>query len=77
VRNLRTQVLGVRAGSWPAATENTAVAYSRVQTANLHGLDVQAYLTWALERVAACERPEDYAALTPMAHEEAQKHSGD
>ena len=54
------------------ARSGTAVAYTLVQTAKLHGLDVQAYLTWALERVAACKRPEDYAALTPMAYEEAQ-----
>lgn len=79
-RNLRAQALGrsnwLFAGGHESA-ENTAVAYTLVQTAKLHGLDVQAYLTWALERVASCDRPEDYAALTPMAYEEAQKRAGD
>jgi transposase len=79
-RNLRATALG--RSNWLFANghesaENTAVAYTLVQTAKLHGLDVQAYLTWALERVAACERPDDYAALTPMAYEEAQKRAGD
>ena len=76
-RNLRAQALG--RANWLFAVghesaENTAVAYTLVQTAKLHGLNVEAYLTWALERVAACEaQPEGYAALTPMAYEEAQK----
>ena len=48
--------------------------YTLVQTAKLHGLDVRAYLTWALERVARGRRdPALYAKLTPMAYEEAQK----
>ena len=80
-RNLRAQALG--RANWLFAVghesaEHTAVAYTLVQTAKLHGLDVLAYLTWALERVAACEgRPEAYAALTPMAYQEAQKRAGD
>lgn len=80
-RNLRAQALGrtnwLFAGSHESA-ENTGVAYTLVQTAKLHGLDVLAYLTWALERVAACEdRPDAYAALTPMAYEEAQQRARD
>ncbi len=79
-RNLRAQALGranwLFAGSHESA-ENTAVAYTLVQTAKLNGLDVLAYLTWALERVAACTSPEDYAALTPMAYEEAQQRARD
>ena len=80
-RNRRAQALG--RANWLFAVghesaENTAVAYTLVQTAKLHGLDVLAYLTWALERVAACqERPGDYAALTPMAYQEAQQRIGD
>ena len=79
-RNLRSQALG--RSNWLFAVghesaENTAVAYTLVQTAKLHGLNVLAYLTWALERVAACKRPDDYAALTPMAYQEAQKRAGD
>ena len=80
-RNLRAQALGRT--NWLFAVghesaEHTAVAYTLVQTAKLHGLDVLAYLTWALERVAACEgSPEAYAALTPMAYQEAQKRAGD
>ncbi len=79
-RNLRAQALG--RSNWlfavgHEAAEHTAVAYTLVQTAKLHGLDVQAYLTWALERVAACTWPDDYTALTPMAYEEAQKRAGD
>ncbi len=80
-RNLRSQALG--RANWlfavgHEAAENTAVAYTLVQTAKLHGLDVLAYLTWALERVAACrDQPEAYVALTPMAYEEAQKRAGD
>ena len=51
----------------------SSVAYTLAQTAKLHGRSVGAYLTWALERVAACEaRPEGQAALTPVAYEEAQ-----
>lgn len=79
-RNLRAQALG--RANWLFAVghesaEHTAVAYTLVQTAKLHGLDVQAYLAWALERVAACDGPEDYARLTPMAYQEAQERAGD
>lgn len=76
-RNLRAQAVGrsnwLYAGNHQAA-ECAAVAYTLVQTAKLHGLAVRAYLTWALERVAAGRKdPKIYAALTPMAYEEAQK----
>lgn len=76
-RNLRAQAVGrsnwLYAGNHEAA-ECAAVAYTLVQTAKLHGLDVRAYLTWALERVARGRRdPALYAKLTPMAYEEAQK----
>ena len=76
-RNLRAQALG--RANWLFAVghesaENTAGAYTVVQTAKLHGLNAEAYLTRALERDAACAaRPQGYAALTPMVYEEAQK----
>jgi hypothetical protein len=54
-RCLRGQALGrnnwLFAGSHQAG-RHTAVAYTLVQTARLHGVDVLAYLQWALERVA-------------------------
>ena len=73
-RNLRAQAVGrknwLHAGSHEAA-ECAAVAYTLIQTAKLHGLDVRAYLTWALERVAAGRTdPSVYATLTPMAYQE-------
>lgn len=76
-RCLRAQAVGrsnwLYAGSHHAA-ECAAVAYTLVQTAKLHGLDVRAYLTWALERAAAGRKdPAIYATLTPMAYQEAQK----
>lgn len=76
-RNLRAQAVGrsnwLYAGNHEAA-ECAAVAYTLIQTAKLHGLDVRAYLTWALERVAAGRTdPTIYARLTPMAYQEAQK----
>jgi len=76
-RNLRAQAVGrnnwLYAGNHEAA-ECAAVAYTLIQTAKLHGLDVRAYLTWALERVAAGRtNPSIYATLTPMAYEEAKK----
>lgn len=76
-RNLRAQAVGranwLYAGNHEAA-EGAAVAYTLIQTAKLHGLDVRAYLTWALERVAAGRKdPSIYATLTPMAYEEVKK----
>jgi transposase len=76
-RCLRPQALGRNnwqfAGSHQAA-HHTAVAYTLVQTARLHGLDVLAYLVWVLERVAACrDGGALYADLTPSAYEEAQE----
>lgn len=76
-RNLRAQAVGranwLYAGNHEAA-EGAAVAYTLIQTAKLHGLDVRAYLTWALERVAAGRKdPSIYTTLTPMAYEEAKK----
>ena len=79
-RNLRVQAVGrsnwLFAGTHEAA-ENAAVAYTLVNTAKLHGLDPRAYLTWALERVAAGRKDRTlYARLTPMAYQEAQQIQG-
>lgn len=76
-RNLRAQALG--RNNWLFAVghesaENTAVAYTLVQTAKLHGVDPEAYLAWALERVAGGRKdPAVYAKLTPAGYQEAQK----
>lgn len=80
-RCLRGQALGrnnwLFAGSHQAG-HHTAVAYTLVQTARLHGLDVLAYLTWVLERTASCrDGGALYAALTPAAYQEAQKSCAD
>jgi transposase len=76
-RNLRAHALARANWLFAVGHEsagNTAVVYTVVQTAKLQGLNVEAYLTWALERDAACAaRPQGYAALTSMFYEEAQK----
>ncbi len=52
----------------------SAAAQTLIVTAQLEGVDVLAYLTWLLERAAACrESGALYAALTPAAHKEAQE----
>lgn len=76
-RNLRAIAVGrsnwVYAGNDQAA-ENLAVGYTLAQTAKAEGVDVLAYLTWALERVGACNDRVDLAAkLTPAAYKEAHK----
>lgn len=80
-RDLRAQALGRTNGRFAVghdSAEYTAVACALVQTARLHGLDVLAYLPWALERVAAgAHRPDACASRTPMAYQEAQQGGGD
>lgn len=76
-RNLRAEAVGrsnwVYAGS-PQAAENLAVGYTLVQTAKAEGVDILAYLSWALERAYRCGDDLDLAArLTPAAYKEAQK----
>lgn len=76
-RSLRGHALGRKnwlfAGS-DAAAGRTAVAQTLIQTAQLEGVDVLAYLTWLLERAAACRDGGGlYANLTPAAYKEAQE----
>lgn len=76
-RNLRAVAVGrsnwVYAGSHEAA-ENLAVGYTLVQTAKAEAVDVLDYLTWALERVRACDgRVELAASLTPAAYKKAKE----
>lgn len=76
-RSLRAEAVGrsnwLYAGNAQAA-ENLAVGYTLVQTAKAEGVDVLAYLTWALERVRHCGEDVNLAArLTPAAYKEAQK----
>ena len=80
-RCLRPQALGrnnwLFAGCHEAGA-NVATAYTLVHTARLCGVDPLDYLTWALERVAACrDGGALYANLTPMAYKEAQKLRAD
>jgi hypothetical protein len=50
------------------------VAQTLIQTAQLEGVDVLAYLTWLLERAAVCRDGGGlYAKLTPAAYKEAQE----
>ena len=80
-RCLRGQALGrinwLLAGSHQAG-HHTAVAYTLVQTARLHGLDLLACLTWVLLRAATCRAGSArYANLTPAPYKEAQKLNAD
>ena len=53
------------------SAENTAVAYTRVQTAKLHGADPEAYLAWAMERVAGGRKdPAVYAKHKPAGYQD-------
>ena len=76
-RSLRAEAVGranwIYAGNGQAA-ENLAVGYTLVQSAKAEGVDVLAYLSWALERVRFCEGNVDLAAkLTPAAYKETHK----
>lgn len=75
-RNLRGVALGrsnwFYAGSDEAA-ERLAVGYSLVQTAKAEGLDILAYLTWALEQVLKAGPEAPAEMFTPAAYKKAQQ----
>ena len=76
-RSLRGHAVGRNnwyfAGS-DLAARLSAAARTLVVTAQLEGLDVLAYLTWLLERAAACREGGGlYADLTPAAYKKAQE----
>ena len=76
-RSLRGHAVGRNnwyfAGS-DLAARLSAAARTLIVTAQLEGLDVLAYLTWLLERAAACREGGGlYADLTPAAYKKAQE----